>query len=188
MEQKTLKNQNKKALLCLIGIILLVVAAIMLILYFLRGETSIDNSGGDYDAVQSITCEGNNVDYPLIKSISSESNYLKIIIVTDKDKLKTVSLTRTIIGVDGSNVENSRAKVRYEMNKHFDSDNLSPDSFSVTYSSVDDGFQVRLFAELKDLNGMTYKYFLLENAGGNLKKDNITKIYNEKGLNCVINN
>ena len=182
-----MENKSKKDhgwIYVLIGLICVIVSIVSIILFLLQGDTKT-TSGGKIEVSETITCEGDGIFYPLFKYDNSKRKTILIKALFNDDKFETINL---VYKLDYDNIEQAKQSNNENhaaMNKSFAADSLSADSFEAHYSDLKDGAQMALYAKAKELNGVTAKYFLLDGVT-NYTKDNLTKKYNDQGLNCII--
>ena len=181
------KKQGHKWILVLIGIILIVTAFVLLILFLLQGNTKTIGEGGSIETTEAITCEGNNIAYPYFKYDNSKEKSLKINAIFDNNKLETITLTYKLTYDDAKQAEQSSAENHASLNTQFAEDSLGADALSAHFSLLKNAMQLSLHADAKEVTGITSKYFLMDNDNGNHKKESLTKIFNSKGLDCIIN-
>lgn len=182
MEQE--KQQNREWVYVLIGIVCIIVTVIAIILYLLQGSTKTI-SGGEVELSESMACEGEGFFYPMFKYDNAKSKSIKINIMLNDDKIDTINLIYELGYDDAEQIKQSSAENHAAMNFSFEDDSLGPDALRAHYSNLEKASQMALYAEAKDLNGVTKKYFLLDGVNS-LTKDNIAKKYNELGMNCEI--
>lgn len=187
MENRSRKKKDKKWILILLGIICIVIAFVLLILFLLQGNTKTISEGGSIEPTEAITCTSDEVVYPFFKSNDAKSRSMKINAIFDNDKLDIITLTYKLEYDDAKQAEQSSAENHAALNTSFYDDSMSADSFDAHFSVLKNSMQLSLHAEAKEITGTTAKYFLIDNVSGNHKKESLTKILNSKGLDCIIN-
>lgn len=181
------ESRSKKWIYFLVGSVCVVLVVVLVILFFLQGDTKITGEG-DVSVVESITCEAEGLWYPYFSYDNSNSKSIKINALFDnRDKLDTISFVYRLGYDDSSMAEQSSASNHAAMAKWFEEDSLGVDSFEIRYSNMGDAMQMEMYAKAQEINGVTAKYFLLNGSNGS-NRDALTKNYNDKGLNCVILN
>lgn len=178
------ESNNKRFWLFVSGIGLCALAVVFLILFLLQGETKYSDSEGSTIKTQSITCAGDDITYPF--QTASKSGAIKIHTVLNDDKLKSVSLVYKLYYSDPTVIEQVTTRMNADMNRAFGENGLGADALGVTYSPLSDSVQMTLYAERKNLNSSTAKFFLLEGSSGDYKKDEILQIYGGKNLDCAL--
>ena len=79
MENNTKNNKAKNRwIFFLVGILCIVVAIVLLLLYFMQGKITVTDHGGEIETTESITCTSNKVAYPYFKEDNSKKKDLKI--------------------------------------------------------------------------------------------------------------
>lgn len=185
MDDSSQKKNSHAWIYVLVGLILVIVAVVAIILFLLQGKTTV-NQGGEVEVTESISCTSDEVVYPFIKHDDAEKRSLKINAIFDNDKLQTVNLTYKMYYDDEAKIKQRSADNHADLNKSFGEDSLGADYFDAKFSILNDALQLSLYAEAKEIGGVSAKYFLIDGPASGLKKDKITKNYNEKGLDCVI--
>ena len=180
------RKENREWVYVLIGIICIIITVVAIILFLLQGNTKTV-SRGEVEISESVTCEGKGIVYPIFKYDGSKEKSIKINVLFDGEKLEKISLVYQLKYDDSKQIEQSSAENHAAMNKSFEADSLGADALGVRYSNLSDAMQMTLYAEAKALNGVTAKYFLLDGLNS-YTKENITKKYNNQGLDCVIKN
>lgn len=175
---------NQRSVLIITGMGLIILAAIFLVLFMLQGDTKYSEGEGSTSATTSITCTDDDATYPF--RTASGGGVMKIHAIIDGDKMKTVSLVYRLYYDDHSVIEGQTTRLNADMNRAFHESGLGADALNATYSSFDDSVQMTLYAHDKDINNNTAKFFLLEDASGDYKKDEIMRIYDEKGFDCTL--
>lgn len=181
------KKRGQKWVLILIGIICITTAFVLLILFLLQGNTKTISEGSNIETTESITCEGSNTPYPFFKYDDSKSKSIKINAIFNDSKLETISLTYRLGYDDAKQAEQSSAENHASLNKQFYEDSLGADSLGTHFSVLKKTMQLSLHADATEITGITSKYFLIDNTSDNHKKESLTKIFNSKGLDCIIN-
>ena len=180
------KKQNREWIYVLIGMICIIVTVVSIVLFLLQGTVKTV-SRSEIEVSESVVCEGEGLFYPLFRYDNSKGKSIKINVVFDEDRFETISL---VYKLDYDNTEQSKqssVENHAAMNKSFYEDSMEADSLDVRYSNLGDAMQMTLYAEAKQLNGVTAKYFLLDGVT-NYTRDTITRKYNSQGLDCVIKN
>ena len=172
MEEKSKSNDTtRKITYAIIGVLFIVVAVVLVILFLLNGSTTISDTTKTDIVTSSLSCEASDVDYPIFSYNESDKKDLKINMVFGEKKLDTLSLIYRMYFSDENKIESSEATNRASMNESFNKDGMSPDSFGATYAVLNDSFQMTLNAEKRQIDGLSSKYFLLDEAS-NYSKDN----------------
>ena len=189
MENNTKNNKSKNRwIYFLIGILCLVAAVVLLIIYLLQGRITVTNEGGEIETTESITCTSDKVSYPYFKEDDSKKKDLKINAIFNDNKLDVMTLTYQLSYDDENQAKQASAEHHAELNKQFYEDSMDADSLGTHFSVIKGIMQLSLRAESKEITGVTSKYFLIDNTSGIHKKDSLVKIFSNKGLNCTINN
>lgn len=188
MQNKTHQRSNDhRWIYYLMGLLFIVVAVVLAILFSLNGKTTISDQGETVETMQSISCANKNVSYPFVGVNSSDNQSIKLDIILNNNKINTASLTYQLL-TDSNSVEQTRTNISIAINKFFAKDSLEHNALNATFSSLPDSVQMTLYAKAKDITGITAKYFLLESANGKYDNDTVIKALEEKGLLCKVGN
>ena len=214
MKRKS-RKKNLKWLNVLMGCLLIVVAIVAILMFFMQGQSNFTQSDGETEKVISLVCEGDNINYPIFDSDKDDkieeneksdkdnvstsnsdnrkdknekkTSELKINMVMDGDMLNTISFVYKQFFDNKNAAENATVRNEAAMGEAFSADKLSLDTFSRNQSNLGDASQLSLYAERRQLSSQTAKYFMLEDAAGSYRKDSLTKVYKSKGLKCTEN-
>ena len=186
MESKSNSKRKNNWIIVLIGIICLVVAFVLILLFFMQGKKTSSNSGGSTESMQSMVCSAGNVAYPYFKYDNSKSKSIEITSTFNEEKLDSIMLIYTLDYDSAEEAERSNVENHTSLAKQLQEDSLSVDEFGANYSVLGKSLQLNLFAKANKLTGITAKYFLIDNTSGSHKMDTLMKMYNAKGLDCVL--
>lgn len=183
-------NVFRKDRLIITGLILVLIAIILAIIFFLRGKTKVTGEWSGTKSTETVTCESNEVIYPIYTYNNANNRLLKVIATFADGILDNISLTYQLKYGDLVLAEKSDAKNQAAMNFSFGDDGFGPYAFDAKYSNINGVFQMTLYAESENLNDEALKYFLLDNLKDtqSYTQDSVTKAYINKGLNCTIKN
>lgn len=179
-------KKNRRWIYILIGLICFFVMIVFIILFLLQGNTKT-TSRSEVEVSETIICESEGIVYPIFKYDNSKHKTILIKVLFNDGKFETINMVYKLDYDDIEQVKQSNNENHAAMNKSFAADSLGPDSFMAHYSNLENAAQMTLYAEAKELNGVTAKYFLLDGVT-NYTKDSITKKYNNQGMDCVIKN
>ncbi|MBR2795855.1 hypothetical protein IKE13_02300 [Candidatus Saccharibacteria bacterium] len=179
------REGNYRWIYILIGMIFIMVAVVLIVLFFLQGNEKIVSKGDDVEAAESITCSNDDYFYPFFRYNNSREGSVKISVVFNDGKLDSVNLVARLYYDGAEIIEKSRVENHIAMNNNFYENSMDADSLGAHFSALDDSMQMTLYAKAKQLNGVNAKYFLIDSAGG-YTKEMLVDNYNKQGLNCVI--
>ena len=182
----SIKRHNQSNNIMIAGLALVVIAVVLLILFFINGETSISGKFPDPDDMISTTCRSGTIAYPYFKIDGSDRKELDIKIVSDNEKVDTISLVYRLYYSSEAAIIESRDVNHFAMNKAFEVVDMEADSLGATYSKLTDNFRFNLFAKAIKINDITKKFFLLDDVGreGGLDYEEVRKTYIEQGFEC----
>lgn len=183
--KKTKSRQSKSEWqFIMIGIILIIIAVAAIVGFLLQGQTTVSGNFPENKTSKTLSCEIDNLPYPIFDSNSSISSHTKINAIFDDDRISSISLTNSMIY---SSIE--RAKVESENhhgNMNISFGPLGADALSARYTTDDVEAQMSLYANANDLNASTYRYFLIN--GNPTSSSDYMQNYTTQGFNCTENN
>lgn len=165
--------------------IMLIVACVLVILFFLHGDTTVTKVENNIETMQSLVCEGHGIPYPFFLYDNAKDKSLKISAIFDDDKLNEISFVYRLSYDNSLQVKESEARNHAALGTSFGRDSLSVDALDVNFSILENVMQMSLYTEVGDMDVVKSKYFLLEDANGAYGIDDVVKIYTNKGLDCV---
>ena len=180
-----LRKKNKSSWFLIIGIGLLLVAVILAIYFFLRGETKVTGGWPEPETSESLSCEIEGLAYPLFKYDNSNKETTKVDVIFDDDKLKTISLVQQQYYDNSGEIERSEAENHAAMNLRMQDEGLGPDALEMNFARLTDSLKMSLYADAEKINGSTVKYFELDGVG-KYDRNTIQMAYEQKGFDCVV--
>lgn len=185
------ENSSKKSSpnwLTIISPVLIFVALLAILLFFLNGETTMTGEFEGQKNPETLFCESNETAYSIFAFDESDSKSLKVNAVFEDEKLNSISLIYKLNYSDKDTLSFSEARNHAEVNEHFKADGMNPDSLSAKYGIMSDGMQFSIYAKDDDISNTTLKYFMIINntSTDQLTKEKLSKLYNKVGLNCII--
>ncbi|MDO4611970.1 MAG: hypothetical protein Q4B29_00700 [Candidatus Saccharibacteria bacterium] len=185
--ERNKKKKSKTDWLGSIGLTLILMAAVLMIWFFLNGQTTTtgEYTSGERNASLSCVREGEN--YPIFTFDRASDKKTEIKVLFAGDNLQSVSLTQTLSYADSELAEGSRAHNHGAMNKSYVAAGLKPDVISDHFSVLEDNKMVMtLYAAGADFEGAVPGYFLAEGVSENPSVEDFSKEYVSRGFNCVI--
>lgn len=170
-----------------IGMFLVIVAVVLLLAFFLRGQTTVSGENPDVKSTISLNCVSNDYKYDFFPYDNSDNKNLKIDIIFENEKVSSASLVYMLYYQNAENITESDAENHASMNINFSKDGLEADALNANFSKLSDGLKMSLYANIEDINDVTSKYFLLDYFDKGYTIKNIQRIYESKGLICKSN-
>lgn len=183
MEQK---KKSKTNWAVSIGITLILLAIVLIIWFFLQGETK---TTGEYPGAitsSSVTCESSEATYPFFTLDESTSKNTSVTVLFSDDSMKSISLIETLYYPDLESSTKSEAHNHAAMNTSFGAAGLGVDAFAANYSTMKDKMVMTLYAEAAEFNEVAAKYFLANGLNKKSTIDDFAEKYAEQGFDCVI--
>ena len=170
-----------------IGMFLVIVAVVLLLAFFLRGQTTVSGENPDVKSTISLNCVSDDYKYDFFPYDNSDNKNLKIDIIFENEKVSSASLVYMLYYQDVESITESDAENHASMNINFSKDGLEADALNANFSKLSDGLKMSLYANIEDINDVTSKYFLLDYFDKGYTIKNIQRIYESKGLICKSN-
>ena len=189
MEEKKIKKKfGNRSTFILIGMGFVVLAAALVIMFLLNGNVTVDNAPGDAIMTKSLVCESTQTAYPFASYDNSDNKNMRINVIFVNENVDRISLIYKLYYDDEEAIRTSETMNHANINTSFAADGLDVDSFGATYASLDDMMQMTFTASGREINEISAKYFLLEDSAKRYDRESMAKLYNSKGLDCIINN
>lgn len=169
------------------GMFLVIVAVVLLLAFFLRGQTTVSGENPDVKSTISLNCVSNDYKYDFFPYDNSDNKNLKIDIIFENEKVSSASLVYMLYYQDVESITESDAENHASMNINFSKDGLEADALNANFSKLSDGLKMSLYANIEDINDVTSKYFLLDYFDNGYTIKNIQRVYESKGLICKSN-
>lgn len=170
-----------------IGMFLVIVAVVLLLAFFLRGQTTVSGENPDVKSTISLNCVSDDYKYDFFPYDNSDNKNLKIDIIFENEKVSSASLVYMLYYQNVESITESDAENHASMNINFSKDGLEADALNANFSKLSDGLKMSLYANIEDINDVTSKYFLLDYFDKGYTIKNIQRIYESKGLICKSN-
>ncbi len=168
-----------------IGTSLLLTAIVLILCFFLQGETKVTDSGTTVEASKSLTCEAEGMQYPFFEYDNSTKKTTKINATFSGNKLDTISLIQGLYYNNSDEIARSEAENHSALNLKTQGEGLGPDAFGANYAKLSDRLKFSMYAKAEKLEYETVKYFELDWVeSGTYNLPTMEKIYTEKGFNC----
>ena len=184
IKQEEQKEKDHKGLK--LGLAFLVLAALVIvILYFLRGNTSITNEKIPNVKNTLVSCYSGSIYYPVFTYDGAEKRETDIKIVAQDYELKSISLEHSLFYNSATAIEASEAHNHAAMNLSFGKNGLGPDSYDAKYTILSDRVRMNLYAASAKLNDVAKQYFLVETEGAfPTSVLSLRKNYEAQGFTC----
>ena len=167
---------------CLLAIATFIVCFLVFVLLS-PSNINITNSNDVYIKSDSLTCEKEGIRYPLLAN-NLRSGTAKINATFNTNSLNTISMIYQVKYDDNAQVEYDETQSRIAMNKNFNDDNLGIGALGIVFSAFDEMLQLSLQADIKDINDVTAKYFLLDGSSSIYDRESAMEFYIDKGFDC----
>ena len=183
MKQKS-KNKSLIRWGLPLSFVLMIIAVILLLIFFMQGETKIVGNYPENITSELLTCVKQNNNYPFFKYRNSNSEETKISAVFANKKIDSISLIHTIDYSNHQDAETSKASNMASMNKSFGQE-FGPGAFNARYIVNGNSMQMNLYAKSNEIRGSALKYFLAESYPATMS--DYEQNYLSQGFNCEKN-
>lgn len=178
------KIRNSNSWMVVAGVSLVFVAAILIFLFLVRGQTTITGGWPEPEKAQSLMCEADGMDYPFFSYDISTEKRIKINVIFSGDQIDMISL-RYILSYDSEQgAVGSEAFNHIAMNNSFGEDGLGFDALGARYSVAGSSLQLSLYARGDEINAISLPYFMLDS----LDEDSVEfveRFYINEGFHCT---
>jgi len=164
-----------------------VVAVVMMIIFFINGKTDVGGGFPDPETTISTTCTSGVINYPFFSMNEAAKKEMNIKVISNDNVVDTVSLSYRLYYDSEAAIINSRDVNHFAVNKAFEAVDMEADSLGATYSKLVDNFRFNLFAKAVKINDVTKKFFLLDDIEykDGLNYDEVKRAYEKIGFECV---
>lgn len=171
-----------------IGIFLIIVSVILIIIFLLKGQTTVVGQNGSIINSESLVCESENQNYQFLSYDHAIRKTAKISALFNNNELSSISLLYTLYYSDSELIEASRTINSSQLNVFYSKDGLPANSFSKSVSSNNAVVTISLYADKTNFNNETSKYFMADKLDEKSNPEDFEKLYIEKGFTCRDNN
>ena len=181
---KNNKMRNLNSWMIVLGMVLIFVAAILIFLFLVRGQTTITGGWPEPDKAQSLMCEADGIDYPFFSYDISTEKKIKINVVFSSDQIDAISLRYILSYNNEQRAVSSEALNHIAMNDSFGKDGLGFDALGARYSIAGNSLQLSLYARGDEVNMISLPYFMLDSLGRN-DIESVEQFYKNEGFRCT---
>ncbi len=168
------------------GTILTGIAFVLVIWFFLHGETSVSGSFPSAESYDSVTCEGTNTPHDILDTNGADKTTTRVIATFSNNILSTISFSYSIYLDNASKINSSEVKNRANINLQSGQGNFDVNTINPHLNKFNDRLEVRFYAEAKDLTLNSIKYLLLSTYYPDYTEQEILDNYTSLGLNCLV--
>jgi len=184
-----LKKKNHKGLKLAI-FLLFIVAIVIVVLWLLRGKTTIS---GQYPANvrnESLICESNSITYEKVNNVNSDNKELKISMVfNDVNTLSSASLKYILHFASSQEVHDADAISHAQFNIALQNLGYDSSKFNNKFSEIDNDLVITLnLSSSKSLDDTIRSYFLVEYTKDGKLPETLSeyqKNYESQGFSCT---
>ena len=183
MNKKTIKIVS-----IILTITAIIIAAMVILLYFLRGNTTTITNEVEPFSNDSLSCTSAQITYPFFKNNNAEAQTTRIDLIFANNKLSTIALSYILYYDNKNTVIASEAINHANMNHSFYDNHLGSDAFNAKYTKMSDSLRFNLYAHDSDINPASAKYFLINLTNVQTMPTTLTDyqiMYEEQGMTCV---
>lgn len=181
--KKAKKKSPSSSWLMVMGIVLILVAAVLLVWFFLHGETKVSGGWPEPEVSVAVVCKSESFEYPFFTYDQSSSKTTEINAVFKDDKLSMLSFIYTLgYGNEAASTE-SEARNHAAMNISFGNAGLEADALGASYSVLSDAMKFSLSADGNAARGIGARYFMLT-GGETYNVGRLMANYQGQGFEC----
>ena len=120
MERKS-RKKSLKWINVLVGCILIVIAVVAILMYFMHGQSSFSQSEGSTEEVNSIVCTGNNINYPIfgisddVREGVAKTNSTSVAEGSDDEKKSSDKVDKNDNGSNNSSAAKKSSELKINM-------------------------------------------------------------------------
>ena len=181
MEKDKIERSNKRWLVfwgVIFAVIVVIVVCVLSSLQWTeRGATTVVK-------ITSLSCEADNVSYPLFAYDESDKKELRIITTYNDEELRSISLQYKMFYSDEEKNIKSEADNHARMNILYGEDGLNADEFSSTYAVMNGYLKFSMYALRDEIINSGEKYFMLDGIP-DYKINTIGQKYAKLGMKCT---
>lgn len=181
-----MQGKKKTRILLIMGFIMIGLAVILILIFFLRGKTTVTGEFPKSVADSSMKCAGDNIEYPFIhynEPVTQSTTSANI--VFKGEKIGEISLLLADRFSDERAASAGASVAHADMNQSFASNGLIADALSAGYQVSDSTLKMNLFAPADELDRNSSQYFLLDSAMRSKSMAEIKTYYEEHGFICT---
>ena len=177
------KKKKKNTGILIIGTVFVAIIIILLI-FLMQGKTTTSGNYPENMSDEALSCEANNIDYPIFTYDNAIKKEAKVNILFSKDKIKSISLSYSLYYNDEEKIIGSEAHNHAAMNISFGKNSMGADALNANYAKLEDKMRMSLYASGSDITTITLKYFLINTESIPDKITDYEDIYKDKGFKC----
>lgn len=193
MEQSTSRAHEEKSrasIYLVIGIILIIVAVVAILLFLMRGSTTVSGGYPEPESSESITCEASDIDFPVLKTADIADKTARVTATFNKDALVSIAFVYSMYYGSSNAVNGGEAVQHAAINLSSQGEGLGPDIFNLHFNKLSNRLELRLYTDASHIDLKSAKYLMLTEYPDNgiYTKSHIQTIYENQGYKCVANN
>ncbi len=174
-------GKRKKAIMIGFSISLVVVAIILLIVFLLRGQTTISGNFTDNETEESLLCERQNAGYFLFNDSRILGDSTKLTLIFTDTGLRLASLIYSATTDNNTIAQNIEAVMMSELNKSFGKE-YGFNGLGANFISDGNTARMSLTANASEIDTNGRKYFLIDGIPD--YKNNYYEELTRRGFNC----
>ena len=176
------ERRTKTNWMTAMGLALLIIAVLLIIWFFLKGETRVSGGYPGAENSKSISCTRDGLSYPFFTYDGAEKKTTEVNIIFNNENVGSISLIQKMYYDNTESATKSSTSNHVAMNNSFGSD-LGADALGANYNVTDNVMRLSLYARGSDFNAATRKYFLADAQLKNMK--DYEKHYEKQGFSCI---
>ena len=187
---KNPKRKKNHKVFKLVGFLLFLAILILIIIWLLRGKTTISGQFPANVRNESLTCDSADIIYPEVDSVNSDNKEFKISMVFNgADSLSSASIKYTLHHDSNGEAHSAAAIAHAQFNIGLQELGFDSGKFNNKFSEIGSDLVVTLNATSKtEINETTARYFLLLPTGDGVYPKTLPEYrdnYEMQGFSCV---
>lgn len=188
-EKENERRLNKKSIFALIAFILVLVFVVILIIFLLRGQTTVSGEYPEDVKDRSLVCRVEYLSYPIFTYDGSDKKDLEVSIIFGQSSARSISLKYNLYYSDAEKIKASEAINHAAMNKSFGADSLHADALGISYARLSDRMSTSLYSQFGKVDSVSAKYFMIDRYEDYSIPSSLEELkanYERKGFSCQV--
>lgn len=187
MDNKPKKNNKSFITVLIVSIIFTILGICLFLWFFANGETTTTGHFPKPETSESLTCESNNIQLPILNTDNTTKTSSKVMVTFTENKLNSISMTYSLYYNSQNQVETSESTNHAKLNLKTQEEGLGPNIFNLHFSKFNDHLEIHMYADSNNITEKTSSYLLLDNIK-TLDKSTIRQNYIDRDFKCVVKN
>ena len=178
-------EHNTKTLLSTFGIILFLIAFVLLVLFFMKGQTTTKGEFPEDVVSEAIACSSKSIQFPYFTYDNSIGKEMKVNVIFENNNISSISLIYDLKYDNESKSLESYNINHSALNTYFGQNSLESDALGAVFANLGSEMKLSLYASGDELNVNTAKFFMVPegvNLGAGIEI--LMGQYEKSGFTC----